>query len=162
MTKTKNFLRIWSLLLAILMLFALVSCDAKNSASEDGDYMNGMNGSAAGNPSSPNEKPEYTYGAENEEVMGDAMMPDVSDPDGDEAVPPIDIIENDFIDTSKNNVSTFSADVDTASYSYFRKLVSAGYGLEQLKGSGSSFRIEEFINYFRYSVPEPKEGAPAL
>jgi len=155
MTKTKNLVRIWSLLLAMIMLFALVSCDAaKGSASEDGDYMNGMNGSAAGNPSSPNGKPEYTYG----EVMDEEVMPDVSDPNGDEAVPPIDIIENDFIDTSKNNVSTFSADVDTASYAYFRKLVKSGYGLEALKGSGASFRIEEFINYFKYDVPKPEEN----
>ncbi len=154
MKQPKNYVRIWSLLLAIIMLFALVSCDAKGSASEDGDY---MNGGVAGNPSSPNEKPEYTYGAENEEVVDDVMMPDVSDPNGDEAVPPTDIVENDFISTSKNNISTFSADVDTASYAYFRKLVNSGYGLEALKGSGSSFRIEEFINYFKYDVPEPKE-----
>ena len=157
MKQPKIFVRTWSLLLAIIMLFALVSCDAKGSAMEDGDHMNGMNGSAAGTPSNPNEMPEYEYGAD-EEVMDDAMMPDVSDPDGDEVVPPNAIFENDFISTSKNNVSTFSADVDTASYSYFRKLVSSGYGLEALKGSGSSFRIEEFINYFKYDVPEPKEN----
>lgn len=177
MKKSKNLMRIWSLLLAMIMLFALVSCDAaKGSASEDGDYMNGssagnsdnMNGSAAGDgdingsvegtPSNPNKVPEYTYGAENEEVMGDAMLPDASDPNGDEVVPPIDIVENDFIDTSKNNVSTFSADVDTASYAYFRKLVNSGYAFEALKGSGASFRIEEFINYFKYDVPEPEEN----
>ena len=36
------------------------------------------------------------------------------------------IIENEFVSASENNVSTFSADVDTASYAYFRKLVNSG------------------------------------
>ena len=35
--------------------------------------------------------------------------------------------ENPFIATGEQNISTFSADVDTASYTYFRKLVNQGY-----------------------------------
>ncbi len=67
-------------------------------------------------------------------------------------------IENPFIATAENNVSTFSADVDTASYAYFRKLVNAGYSLSELKGAHTSFRTEEFINYFDYAVEQPDEG----
>ncbi len=67
--------------------------------------------------------------------------------------------ENNFIKTSKENVSTFSADVDTASYSYFRRLVEQGTSLSDIiKFSGSSIRTEEMLNYFKYSYTEPKDG----
>ncbi len=68
-------------------------------------------------------------------------------------------IENEFIKTADENVSTFSADVDTASYSYFRRLVNAGYSLDELIATaGNSIRTEEMINYFDYNYPEPKNG----
>lgn len=66
--------------------------------------------------------------------------------------------ENPFISTDVNNVSTFSADVDTASYTYFRNLIGKGYRLDDLIGGGASFRTEEFINYFRYDVSQPQEN----
>ncbi len=70
-----------------------------------------------------------------------------------------DFITAPFVNTADNNTSTFSADVDTASYSYFRKLVSSGkYDFNALRNAGGSFRIEEFINYFRYDVPAAAEG----
>ena len=69
------------------------------------------------------------------------------------------IIENKFIKTSDEAVSTFSADVDTASYAYFRKLVNSGYDLEELIATaGNSIRTEEMINYFDYSYKAPAEG----
>ena len=75
-------------------------------------------------------------------------------------------IENPFIDTSKQNVSTFSADVDTASYALFRKSVNYWLGakanrqtiLSALSKSASSFRTEEFLNYFRYDAKLPGDG----
>ncbi len=82
-----------------------------------------------------------------------------------ETVPPTlpiptvsDLMTNSFINASQFPLSTFSADVDTASYTYFRKLVNSGYGFDALRASGSNFRIEEFINYFKYDVEQPKEG----
>ncbi len=72
-----------------------------------------------------------------------------------ESLPLPTIPENPFILTSENNVSTFSADVDTASYTYFRKLINAGYSLDDLRYSASAFRIEEFINYFKYETTAP-------
>ncbi len=73
--------------------------------------------------------------------------------------PQLTIPENPVIKTADNNVSTFSADVDTASYSYFRKLVQEyGYDLQTLQSSMIHFRTEEFINYFKYDVAEPKES----
>ncbi len=69
-----------------------------------------------------------------------------------------DLILNQFVNAAENSFSTFSADVDTASYTYFRKLVNSGYGFKDLRNSGSIFRTEEFINYFRYEVDQPKDG----
>jgi Ca-activated chloride channel family protein len=68
-------------------------------------------------------------------------------------------IENEFIYTKDENVSTFSADVDTASYAYFRRLVEAGYSLSELIATaGNSIRTEEMINYFNYNYPEPEDN----
>lgn len=72
------------------------------------------------------------------------------------------LVENPFISTLEEAVSTFSADVDTASYTYFRKLVSNDskhqYDLEQLQKMSASFRTEEFLNYFRYEAKLPQNG----
>src|SRR6185312_15938090 len=45
-------------------------------------------------------------------------------------------------------VSTFSIDVDTASYSYVRRMLEDGYLPEP-----DAVRIEELLNYFRYDYP---------
>ena len=47
-------------------------------------------------------------------------------------------------------VSTFSLDVDTASYAYTRRMLEDGYVPER-----DAVRIEELINYFRYDLPRP-------
>ncbi|WP_349434721.1 VWA domain-containing protein [Pararhizobium sp. A13] len=51
-------------------------------------------------------------------------------------------------------VSTFSADVDTASYSFVRKALMAGEMPDP-----DSVRVEEMINYFPYDWPGPKAEA---
>lgn len=67
--------------------------------------------------------------------------------------------ENGFVSVYNEPLSTFSADVDTASYSNLRRLIQEGYGMDELpKGA---VRIEEMINYFSYKdLQEPKEGEP--
>ncbi|WP_245578804.1 vWA domain-containing protein [Cucumibacter marinus] len=50
-------------------------------------------------------------------------------------------------------VSTFSIDVDTASYAYVRRLLEEG----RLPSPGA-VRVEEMINYFRYDYPLPETG----
>ncbi len=68
--------------------------------------------------------------------------------------------ENPFVKTETNPVSTFSADVDTASYALLRKLISAGYTLAQLQSYAASapLRTEELVNYFDYATVSPAEG----
>ena len=51
-------------------------------------------------------------------------------------------------------VSTFSIDVDTASYSFFRAAVNRG----QLPPAGS-VRVEEMINYFPYDYAAPRSAS---
>lgn len=55
--------------------------------------------------------------------------------------------------TAETPVSTFSIDVDTASYGVLRSSLSRG----QLP-SAQSVRIEELINYFPYAYPSPNTG----
>ena len=69
------------------------------------------------------------------------------------------VIENPFVPVSENAVSTFSADVDTASYTMFRRLVKQGYSLSELRSTaGAGIRTEELINYFKFNVKAPENG----
>lgn len=61
--------------------------------------------------------------------------------------------ENSVKNVAAEPVSTFSIDVDTASYSFARKAINQGY-LPQ----ANAIRIEEMINYFDYDYAVPEEG----
>ncbi len=65
------------------------------------------------------------------------------------------IIENKFISTKEEATSTFSIDVDNASYSNMRRCLMSG----QLPPA-NAVRIEEMINYFDYDYPEPQGKHP--
>lgn len=65
------------------------------------------------------------------------------------------IQENASKEAISNPVSTFSIDVDTASYSNIRRFLNGN----TLPPAGS-VRIEELINYFSYDYPTPIDGAP--
>ena len=152
MKKTKIILSVIAIALTLCMTVGFVGCSG--AANED------MMG---GNSNSGNLMPDYNYpsydGVEENATEADYDAEADGLPGDGEDVPndAPSFLENAFVDTSKNNTSTFSADVDTASYSYFRKMVSRGYTLSQLINSGSQFRTEEFINYFRYDVAQPFE-----
>ncbi|WP_375759680.1 von Willebrand factor type A domain-containing protein [Corallococcus exercitus] len=59
-----------------------------------------------------------------------------------------------FTETAKDNLSTFAADVDTASYSMARRYLQQG----QLPPT-QAVRVEEFVNYFKYRYTPPEDGA---
>jgi Ca-activated chloride channel family protein len=65
------------------------------------------------------------------------------------------IIENHFQRVGQKPLSTFSIDVDTASYSNVRRFLREG----SLPPKGA-VRIEELINYFSYSYAEPTKDQP--
>jgi Ca-activated chloride channel family protein len=72
---------------------------------------------------------------------------------GTEAYEPI--VENAFLTPMEQPLSTFSIDVDTASYANMRRFIQQG----QLPPA-NAVRIEELVNYFRYDYPEPADGSP--
>lgn len=65
-------------------------------------------------------------------------------------------IENDYIAVERENTSTFSIDVDKASYAMVRR------NLIQSKQMPpkDAVRIEEMINYFNYDYEQPKGNEP--
>ena len=60
-----------------------------------------------------------------------------------------------FVDTSKENVTTFAIDVDRASYANVRRIMSAGHLPPR-----DAVRIEEMVNYFTYNLPQPTGAEP--
>jgi Ca-activated chloride channel family protein len=64
---------------------------------------------------------------------------------------------NAFVDTARDRLSTFSIDVDTASYTLARRKV-----LEGSLPPREAVRVEEFLNYFRYTYPEPQDAPLAV
>ncbi len=65
------------------------------------------------------------------------------------------LVENKFIQPKNQALSTFSIDVDNASYTTARSFIQSG----QLPNP-DAIRIEEFINYFDYDYPQPKNDVP--
>lgn len=66
-----------------------------------------------------------------------------------------EITENPFLETSRAPLSTFSIDVDTASYANVRRFLNDG----QLPPK-DAVRIEELVNYFEYDYPQPIGDVP--
>jgi Ca-activated chloride channel family protein len=67
------------------------------------------------------------------------------------------ITDNPFLTVAQNPLSTFSIDVDTASYSNMRRFLT-----QNTRPPVDSVRIEELINYFSYNYapPSPTEDKP--
>jgi Ca-activated chloride channel family protein len=64
-------------------------------------------------------------------------------------------VENPFKNPLQDPLSTFSIDVDAASYSNIRRYINNG----QLPPK-YAVRIEEMVNYFNYNLPAPTNGEP--
>jgi Ca-activated chloride channel homolog len=63
--------------------------------------------------------------------------------------------ENGYKNVKNNPLSTFSIDVDNASYSNIRRFINMG----ELPPA-DAVRIEEMVNYFKYEYPEPSGEHP--
>ncbi len=66
-----------------------------------------------------------------------------------------EIIESGYKSVAANPLSTFSVDVDTASYANVRRMIEYGDYINP-----DAVRIEEFINYFDYDYSEPTTNDP--
>ncbi len=65
------------------------------------------------------------------------------------------ITENGFLSAAEHPLSTFSVDVDTASYSNIRRMIQDGQPVNP-----DAVRIEEMINYFSYDYAAPTGDVP--
>ncbi|WP_428241428.1 vWA domain-containing protein [Gynuella sp.] len=89
-------------------------------------------------------KMAYTMAAPEMVDMIGMPMPESSDSFTHADINPVKLV-------SAEPVSTFSADVDTASYSYIRRSLNNGRLPDK-----DSVRLEEMVNYFDYQYPLPK------
>ena len=62
--------------------------------------------------------------------------------------------KNPWVDTKADHLSTFAADVDTASYTIARRKLEEG-----ALPPAASVRVEEWVNYFHYAFPAPAPGS---
>ncbi len=65
------------------------------------------------------------------------------------------IAENRFYEVTQTPLSTFSIDVDAASYSNLRRFINNGQA-----PPADAVRIEEMVNYFEYEYPQPQGKHP--
>jgi Ca-activated chloride channel family protein len=63
--------------------------------------------------------------------------------------------EHAFVETGKEKVTTFAIDVDRASYANVRRFLTANQ-----MPPASAVRIEEMLNYFTWSYPQPSGAHP--
>jgi Ca-activated chloride channel family protein len=63
--------------------------------------------------------------------------------------------KNPWVETARDPLSTFAADVDTAAYTYARRALIGG-----ALPDAASVRVEEYVNYFKYAFPAPADDAP--
>ncbi len=66
------------------------------------------------------------------------------------------ITENTFTDVYSTPLSTFGADIDTASYSNLRRMINDGYTARDIPEG--AIRTEELVNYFDYDYKKPEKG----
>jgi len=65
------------------------------------------------------------------------------------------MVERAFVSPMSEPLSTFSADVDTASWSNIRRFLNMGMAVPP-----DAVRIEEMLNYFPYGYAEPTDNVP--
>ena len=157
-TKMNSMRKLAALMAVVSSVTSLTACGAASTGEAD-SYTRGQNNvqynsteAAAG---------EYKY-ADYDEAAADECAP----AEYDEALADNDnfkqndeeynyISENGYTAVSSAPLSTFSADVDTASYTNVRRMIDNGSDVPP-----DAVRIEEFINYFDYDYADPADGEP--
>jgi secreted protein with Ig-like and vWFA domain len=97
--------------------------------------------------------PHFTIQEEREELRRERPADDSFNKEKSESYKNTE--ENPFKIVKSGEFSTFSIDVDTASYGTMRRFVNSGQ-----KVPDDSVRLEEFINYFKYYYVAPTDGKP--
>jgi len=126
----------------LLVVFVFLSCNQRKSAilSQKDEA-----------PPADYYKSDYIEREEKSKIKDDGVDPDVVHNTEDYNK----INENKFLSAKTNPLSTFSVDVDRASYSNCRRFLN----MSQLPPT-DAIRIEEFVNYFDYSYKQPTDDLP--
>lgn len=153
--------RVLAMLLSLCLVIALWGC-GKNEDKQsvaDYDYIEPYEPSGDDISYAPQMNTEAAQGM----MTNDAMLVDGSYEDCAMLYPEYeegyntneydDLAENSWMSVANSPLSTFGADVDTASYTQIRSNIMNGYEVVP-----SQVRIEEMINYFHYDFEEPKAG----
>lgn len=134
----------------IMSMGMLTSCGAEDKS--DSYRSNGNNGinntqqNITGNNKYENKGDmTETDGIENNTAMEEQMPDDYINTEEYNK-----IIENEFLSVAEHPLSTFSTDVDTASFTNIRRMIDNRENINP-----DAVRTEEFINYLKYSYPQP-------
>ncbi|MGV7105524.1 YfbK domain-containing protein [Flavobacterium sp. U410] len=65
------------------------------------------------------------------------------------------LVENEFESPKQSPLSTFSIDVDNASYTNIRRFINNGQKVPK-----DAVRVEEMVNFFKYNYSQPKNNQP--
>jgi Ca-activated chloride channel family protein len=88
-------------------------------------------------------------------AQGPVDAPTISSPSNFNTEAYAAVRENEFVAAKENPLSTFSIDVDTASYSNVRRFLN-----DEIRPPVGAIRTEELINYFRYNYSQPTGDDP--
>ncbi len=125
---------------SLISLFVLAFIIACGAPQEDANSVSVYYGTTSGDYS----KDEAYEGSLDSEAEPSVLVPVVEESN--------QIQYNPYEDSSTDNLITFAADVDTASYSIARQMIENG-----AKVDPSYVRVEEFINYFDYNDRAPAQ-----
>lgn len=149
----RNILKKLSAVIALLCLLSFASCSSEEKAGDvafvDDANQALMETAAAGEAY---DMADVAYIESEFGFFPVETIPEVDDFNTEEYN---DIKENSYMSVAANPLSTFSIDVDTASYTNLRRMIRNRNDIPE-----SAIRIEEMINYFNYEYPEPKSGEP--
>ena len=130
---------------AAVVVSLLAGCGAGN----DGNVKGGREGNAGMSPADG-------YYVMNEAPAAGMMEPE-AEPDWN--TEEYDALKEPGFKSVKNSpISTFSADVDTASYTNLRRMIEDNYSIEDIPAG--AVRIEELLNYFKYDYNLPTGSEP--
>ena len=153
MKKKKILAVLMGVIMTSLSLFGCGSSDSgqNNSAPAQYDVGGSYNGAADGSSY------DFGYNADYEgwtatDVYGDALSENWNTEEYNS------IREIGYQSVANSPLSTFSVDVDTASYSNLRRMIENGYNLEDIPAG--AVRIEEMLNYFSYDYNLPDGDEP--
>ena len=133
----KNLIKALSMTTAVFMSAGIItSCGAKDSASMNGGNYRPSNDNTIDGQSEYNYSEEYLNEQPNAEEYAKYT-------------------ENGYKLVADYPLSTFSTDVDTASYPNIRRMLLNGETVNP-----DAVRTEEFINYFNYDYPQPSGEDP--